>query len=154
MSLQGRQRRELDVIEAVLEADEPRLASMYAMFNRLTASEHPARTERLRAVAWCPPRAGKAIGRQLAWARWSPWHRWHRIAAIAAFAALTAVVVCGLMLNAMLRPTSRSCAEISASLSHATSGMSHATFGMVSANSGSGPAKAAIPGCPAYSGRR
>lgn len=47
MSLPACQQRELDRIEESLHASEPRLASMFAMFTRLTRGEAPAATERL-----------------------------------------------------------------------------------------------------------
>jgi hypothetical protein len=48
MSLPARQQRMLDGIERVLQASEPKLASMFAIFARLTSDEGPAMTERLR----------------------------------------------------------------------------------------------------------
>jgi Protein of unknown function (DUF3040) len=48
MSLSARQQRMLDGIERVLQASEPKMASMFAIFTRLTKDEGPAMTERLR----------------------------------------------------------------------------------------------------------
>jgi hypothetical protein len=42
MSLPARQQRVLDMIEGVLQASEPKLAAMFAMFARLTGGEGPA----------------------------------------------------------------------------------------------------------------
>jgi hypothetical protein len=47
MSLPARQQRMLNGIEAALQASEPQLASMFAVFARLTEDEGPAETERL-----------------------------------------------------------------------------------------------------------
>jgi hypothetical protein len=52
MSLPACQQRVLDTIENALQKREPRLASMYAMFTRLTHGEGLPRTERLDAVSW------------------------------------------------------------------------------------------------------
>jgi hypothetical protein len=46
MSLSARQQRMLDSIERVLQANEPKMASMFAIFTRLTKDEGPAMTER------------------------------------------------------------------------------------------------------------
>jgi hypothetical protein len=48
MSLSARQQRMLDGIERMLQASEPKMASMFAIFTRLTKDEGPAMTERLR----------------------------------------------------------------------------------------------------------
>jgi Protein of unknown function (DUF3040) len=47
MSLPAGQQRVLDTIEESLQASEPRLASMFAIFTRLTRGEALAATERL-----------------------------------------------------------------------------------------------------------
>jgi len=47
MSLPACQQRALDSIESALQRREPRLASMFAMFTRLTTGEGAPRTERL-----------------------------------------------------------------------------------------------------------
>lgn len=52
MSLPACQQRVLDTIENVLQKREPRLASMFAMFTRLTRGEGLPRTERLEATPW------------------------------------------------------------------------------------------------------
>lgn len=48
MSLPARQQRMLDGIEKILQASEPKMAAMFAIFTRLTAAEGPASTERVR----------------------------------------------------------------------------------------------------------
>jgi hypothetical protein len=52
MSLPACQQRVLDTIENALQRREPRLASMFAMFTRLTRGEGLPRTERLEATPW------------------------------------------------------------------------------------------------------
>jgi hypothetical protein len=55
VSLPACQQRALDRIESTLQACEPRLASMFAIFTRLARDEAVPRTESLRAetrVAW------------------------------------------------------------------------------------------------------
>jgi hypothetical protein len=56
MGLSARQRRALDVIESALQASEPRLTAMFAMFARLTRGEEPVHAEHLprRRVRWRP----------------------------------------------------------------------------------------------------
>jgi hypothetical protein len=53
----ARERRRLARIERALTADMPVLASMFTMFNRLTAEERPAGVERVPPPAWPRPRA-------------------------------------------------------------------------------------------------
>jgi hypothetical protein len=48
MSLPARQQRALNAIEGALEASEPRMTAMFAIFARLTRGEKPTSTERLR----------------------------------------------------------------------------------------------------------
>jgi hypothetical protein len=52
MSLPACQQRVLDTIENALQKREPRLASMFAMFTRLTRGEGLPRTERLEVTPW------------------------------------------------------------------------------------------------------
>ena len=48
MTLPARQQRSLDRIEGTLQASEPNLASMFAIFTRLSKDEGPVRTEQMR----------------------------------------------------------------------------------------------------------
>jgi Protein of unknown function (DUF3040) len=52
MSLPASQQRVLDRIEETLKRREPRLASMFAIFTRLTVHEEVPRTEALVPVPW------------------------------------------------------------------------------------------------------
>ena len=63
MSLPVRQQRVLDRIEDALKRREPRLASMFAIFNRLNIHERLPRVEALDAVPWWSPRRYQAPGR-------------------------------------------------------------------------------------------
>ena len=56
MGLPASQQRVLDRIEDVLKKREPRLASMFAMFTRLTSHELLPRFEALTPVPWWSPR--------------------------------------------------------------------------------------------------
>jgi hypothetical protein len=47
VSLPARQQRVLDGIATAVAASEPQLASMFAIFTKLTSPDGPARTERL-----------------------------------------------------------------------------------------------------------
>jgi hypothetical protein len=47
MSLPACQQRALDAMESALEASEPRMFAMFAMFTRLTKDEEPTGAERL-----------------------------------------------------------------------------------------------------------
>jgi hypothetical protein len=60
MSLPASQQRVLDAIESALKRREPRLASMFAIFTRLTNSEGLPRTEVLDVVPWWSPRRYRA----------------------------------------------------------------------------------------------
>jgi hypothetical protein len=60
MSLPASQQRVLDAIENALKRREPRLASMFAIFTRLTTSEGLPRTEVLDAVPWWSPHRYRA----------------------------------------------------------------------------------------------
>ncbi len=66
MSLPARQQRVLDRIEEALKKREPRLASMFAIFNRLNIHERLPWTEALHAVPWWSPRRYEAPGRRRA----------------------------------------------------------------------------------------
>jgi hypothetical protein len=48
MSLPARQQRALNAIEGALEASEPRMTAMFAIFTRLTRGEKPTSAEHLR----------------------------------------------------------------------------------------------------------
>src|SRR5579859_344879 len=56
MSLPASQQRVLDSIENRLSTREPRLASMFAIFTRLTSNEALPRLEALNASPWWSPR--------------------------------------------------------------------------------------------------
>ena len=56
MSLPASQQRVLDRIEEALKKHEPRLASMFAMFGRLTAHEGLPRIEVLERLPWWSPK--------------------------------------------------------------------------------------------------
>lgn len=85
-----RYQRELALIEGKLEASEPGLASMYAMFNQLTEGERPARTEPAGSPAW------------------------RRRLGMAAAVAVALAVLAGLALGAMLSSAQQSCGARSA----------------------------------------
>ena len=63
MSLPASQQRVLDRIEETLKRREPRLASMFAIFTRLTVHEGVPRTEALDPVPWWSPKRYQAPGR-------------------------------------------------------------------------------------------
>jgi Protein of unknown function (DUF3040) len=63
MSLPARQQRVLDRIEEALKGREPRLASMFAIFNRLNIHERLPWAEALEAVPWWSPKRFRAPGR-------------------------------------------------------------------------------------------
>jgi hypothetical protein len=63
MSLPARQQRVLDRIEEAFRKREPRLASMFAIFNRLTIHERLPRIEALEPVPWWSPKRYRATGR-------------------------------------------------------------------------------------------
>lgn len=56
MSLPACQQRTLDRIDTALQAREPRLASMFAIFTRLAGQEQTPWWESLQARSWWPPR--------------------------------------------------------------------------------------------------
>lgn len=95
MSLPARQERELELIEGALEASEPRLAALFAMFNRLARGERPVSEERVRSRAW---RWGRRC--------WQP----DVLRRVAILVALAAVAMSGLILGAQVRPVTRQCA--------------------------------------------
>lgn len=97
MSLPARQERELEVIEGALEASEPRLAALFAMFNRLAKGERPVSAERVRPRAW---RWGRRC--------WQP----DVLRRVAILIALAAVAMSGLILGAQVRPVTRQCAVL------------------------------------------
>jgi hypothetical protein len=94
MSLPARQERELELIEGALEASEPRLAALFAMFNRLAKGELPVSAERVRSRAW---RWGRRC--------WQP----DVLRRVAILVALAAVAMSGLILGAQVRPVTRQC---------------------------------------------
>ena len=99
MSLPARQERELELIEGALEASEPRLAALFAMFNRLARGERPVSEERVRSRAW---RWGRRC--------WQP----DVLRRVAILVALAAVAMSGLILGAQVRPVTRQCAVLPA----------------------------------------
>jgi hypothetical protein len=99
MSLPARQERELELIEGALEASEPRLAALFAMFNRLAKGERPVSAERVRSRAW---RWGRRC--------WQP----DVLRRVAILVALAAVAMSGLILGAQVRPVTRQCAVLPA----------------------------------------
>jgi len=66
MSLPAGQQRVLDRIEDALKRREPRLASMFAMFTRLTVHEGLPRIEALMPVPWWSPKRYSVPGRMRA----------------------------------------------------------------------------------------
>jgi hypothetical protein len=88
MSLPASQQRVLDRIEEALKKREPRLASMFAMFTRLTVHEGVPRIEALDPVPW-----------------WSL-KRYHPSARIRAFVLLT--LAAGLVVSAVFIGMSQS----------------------------------------------
>ena len=66
MSLPASQQRVLDRIEAALKKREPRLASMFAMFTRLTTHELLPRIEALAPLPWWSPKRYPIPGRMRA----------------------------------------------------------------------------------------
>lgn len=60
MSLPASQQRVLDRIEEALKRREPRLASMFAIFNRLNIHERLPWAEALEAVPWWSPKRYRA----------------------------------------------------------------------------------------------
>jgi hypothetical protein len=99
MSLPARQERELELIEGALEASEPRLAALFAMFNRLAKGERPVSEERVRSRAW---RWGRRC--------WQP----DVLRRVAILVALAAVAMSGLILGAQVRPANRQCSVLPA----------------------------------------
>lgn len=63
MSLPASQQRVLDRIEDTLKRREPRLASMFAIFTRLTSNEALPRRESLHPAPWWSPHRWAAPGR-------------------------------------------------------------------------------------------
>jgi hypothetical protein len=88
MGLPASQQRVLDRIEDALKKREPRLASMFAIFNRLNIHERLPWVEALRPVPW-----------------WSP-RRYHPSARIRALVLLT--LAAGLVVSAVLVGMSQS----------------------------------------------
>jgi len=90
----GRARRQLARIERALES-EPRLAAMFATFNRLCRGERPSGAEQFpRRFGW--PRARALLTPTIA------------------LAAMVVVIVGGLLLTASLHPPSRPCMMLTA----------------------------------------
>jgi hypothetical protein len=88
MGLPASQQRVLDRIEEALKKREPRLTSMFAIFNRLHLHERPPWMEALAPVPW-----------------WSP-KRYHPSARIRAFVLLT--LAAGLVVSAVFVGMSQS----------------------------------------------
>jgi hypothetical protein len=135
MSLPARQERELEQIEGALEATEPRLASMFAMFNRLAKGERPVSAERVRSRAW---RCGQRC--------WQP----DALRRIAILLALAAVALSGLILGARVRPVTRQCMALPSKAQSAAPfriGPGPAQLGSSKPRSDKRPQ---APGCPGY----
>jgi hypothetical protein len=140
MSLPARQERELELIEGALEASEPRLAALFAMFNRLAKGERPVSEERVRSRAW---RWGRRC--------WQP----DVLRRIAILVALAAVAMSGLILGAQVRPANRQCSVLPAG-TQSTTLFPAARFNLTrpvseqpgaQARQGAGPV---APGCRGY----
>ena len=63
MSLPASQQRVLDRIEEALKHREPRLASMFAMFNRLNLHERLPWIEAVERIPWWSPKRYRGVGR-------------------------------------------------------------------------------------------
>lgn len=63
MSLPASQQRVLDRIEEALKRREPRLVSMFAIFNRLNIHERLPWVEALERVPWWSPKRYRTVGR-------------------------------------------------------------------------------------------
>lgn len=84
MSLPAVQQRVLDRIEETLQASEPRLASMFAIFTRLTRGEALAATERLPSAP-----------------RW--WRSTRRLRTFVLIPVMTAIALSGVLLGVTTR---------------------------------------------------
>jgi len=122
----GRFRYKLAEIEGALEASEPRLASMFAVFTTLTKGEPAASAEPLPGSGWRRPWLAKAV------------------TALAVAAALAGSMVLGAMMPQVIRPC------VAATTSVASPAASQARY--LPGTPVHGPARG--PACAAYSTRR
>jgi hypothetical protein len=127
MTPPGRSRRRLTGIETALATDA-RLASMFAMFNALNHGEPARGPDPLPRSGWLPR---------------GPW-----VSRVAALVAMVAVVACGVLLSAAMRPVVRSCLII-------TSAGGPVTVPVSDSGARAGPALRAVgrghlPLCRAY----
>jgi hypothetical protein len=119
LTSRGRFACELAAIEGALEAGEPRLASMFAVFTTLTNGEPASRAEPLSRPGWRPPWLARAV----------------TLLAIAA--VLAGAVVLGAMLPQMVRP----CVPVTTAAASAAGSPVHHSSGTTAR----GPVCAAYP---------
>jgi hypothetical protein len=115
----GRFACELAAIEGALEAGEPRLASMFAVFTTLTKGEPAGSAEPLPRPGWRPPWLAKA----------------------AALLAIAAVLAGSMVLGAMMRQMVRPCASVTTAVASAAGSPVHYSSGAAAR----GPVCAAYP---------
>ena len=137
LSSRGRFRYKLAEIEGALEAGEPRLASMFAVFTTLTEGE-PAASETL-----------SRPGRRLPW-----------LAKTVTLLATAAVLAGSMVLGAMMPQTTRPCVAVTTAVASAAGGLAHGPSGGLEHGPVGGLARGPVgslargPGCAAYATRR
>ena len=138
LTSRGRFACELAAIEGALEAGEPRLASMFAVFTTLTEDEPVASAEPLSRPGWR-----------------RPW-----LARTAVLLAIAMVLAGNMVLGAMMPQTIRPCVAITTAVVSASGSLARGLSGSLARSpAGSlarGPAGSLArgPGCAAYATRR
>jgi hypothetical protein len=126
-------RRELWALEEALEADAPKLASMFEVFNLLTRYERPVGIEPLASSAPLVQTSLMPAVRRRSAGQAKP-ARQRRLAAIATVLALAVVAACCFAISTQPRPTGRSC--------------------LVGTPAGLGYTVSRVPGCTPYPAKK
>jgi hypothetical protein len=147
MDMPARLERRLGQIESELEVTTPRLATMFVIFTRLTAGEHPNGAERLPGPGRLAPRGRLSVARwrPAGWrsaATWLParWRRTMRRPELVALVMLTAAVAVGVVFAATAPPVSRQCPRAAVD----------AKSQIIPPTEYEAPAVSADPRCPLY----
>jgi hypothetical protein len=139
--------RRLGQIESELEVTTPRLATMFVIFTRLTAGEHPNGAERLPGSSRLSPGGRLFFARRLS-AGWFPavtwlsagWRRTMRRPEIVALLMLTTAIAAVAVFAATAPPVSRQCPRAAVS----------AKSQITPPTEYQAPAVSADPRCPLY----
>ena len=130
LSSRGRFRYKLTAIEGALQAGDPRLASMFAIFTTLTEGEPAASAEPLSRSGWRRPCLAKTV----------------------TLLTIAATLAGSMVLGALMPRTIRSCVAVTTAVASAAGSVARGQAGSLAHDPVGSLARG--PGCAAYATRR